>query len=138
MADSNVLLFFFFLCLGGVSGAATPPCPPCQNALCPEPPDACRYGAVKDACSCCSVCAKGPGELCSLPASPCASDLSCQLGICLPDFEVLSRFIRAADPQTFDPDRTQRHDHLHDHEPQDPDHARDNDSLHDHTRELGQ
>nr|XP_027226455.1 uncharacterized protein LOC113818475 [Penaeus vannamei]XP_027226464.1 uncharacterized protein LOC113818475 [Penaeus vannamei] len=83
------------------------------------------------------VCAKGPGELCNLPEAPCTSDLSCQLGICLPDVEVLSRLIRAADPQTFDPDRTQRHDHLHDHEPQEPDNAREHDALHDHTREVG-
>ncbi|XP_027226464.2 serine protease HTRA1 isoform X2 [Penaeus vannamei] len=136
MADSRILLFFFFSCLAVVS-VANPPCPPCQNALCPESTDECRYGTVKDACLCCSVCAKGPGELCNLPEAPCTSDLSCQLGICLPDVEVLSRLIRAADPQTFDPDRTQRHDHLHDHEPQEPDNAREHDALHDHTREVG-
>ena len=43
-------------------------CPPCEPNSCPQD-FRCSYGIVnvKDVCSCCPECAKGPGEQCGGP-----------------------------------------------------------------------
>lgn len=34
------------------------------NYECPPPPENCTFGTILDGCDCCTVCAKGEGEIC--------------------------------------------------------------------------
>lgn len=36
----------------------------CDLSRCPPAPDSCYFGVVRDACSCCAVCALGEGDTC--------------------------------------------------------------------------
>ena len=60
-ADVALLIVALFATRGFASF-----CPPCEPNNCPQH-FPCSYGIVKDACSCCLECAKGPGEQCGGP-----------------------------------------------------------------------
>nr|CAD7603775.1 unnamed protein product [Timema genevievae] len=51
-------------------------CPHCEELQCPVIPT-CEHGVVWDPCSCCQLCASGPGETCNQAVDLCAPGLSC-------------------------------------------------------------
>ncbi|XP_064085508.1 venom protein 302-like isoform X2 [Macrobrachium nipponense] len=58
----NVLYSLLLLC-AVVECSLGLTCLPCDQIICLQPVG-CPYGYVKGVCSCCDVCAKGPGEFC--------------------------------------------------------------------------
>ncbi|XP_047486778.1 insulin-like growth factor-binding protein 7 [Penaeus chinensis] len=52
------------------SGGCSYKCPKINFAACP-------YGKAGDACHCCYVCGKGPGELCNPAAYECGTNMHC-------------------------------------------------------------
>ncbi|XP_037091772.1 venom protein 302-like [Pollicipes pollicipes] len=61
--------------------AAPLSCAPCRPEQCKLRSPRCKYGVVRDTCSCCVTCGKGPGQLCGGPwdsAGRCGHHLYCK------------------------------------------------------------
>ncbi|KAM4616476.1 serine protease HTRA1 [Polymixia lowei] len=72
------IAYFILLVSGGhmrLLGKRQTRCPQvCDITSCPGPPQACYYGAVKDKCGCCVMCASGEGDLCGDGSSGVCGD----------------------------------------------------------------
>ena len=78
-----LFLFVVFLCCCEEASSICPwPCNPSEH--CPNggrfDASSCSYGAVLDACLCCTVCAQGPGERCDNRIQ-CGDGLRCLVEI---------------------------------------------------------
>ncbi|XP_037778572.1 single insulin-like growth factor-binding domain protein-2 [Penaeus monodon] len=73
----------FLALLAGVvhlASGASYACPRCPMECPPLDPASCPFGIVSDTCDCCSVCGKGPGEICSDVEWKCGNGLFCLQG----------------------------------------------------------
>ncbi|KAL3256036.1 hypothetical protein MRX96_017242 [Rhipicephalus microplus] len=81
MKAALCLLVVFTIAVIGTLATSQPNCAasPCDPSKCPNTAS-CKCGTYKDACNCCDVCYKCPGEAC-VPVfqDKCAGKTTCQL-----------------------------------------------------------
>ncbi|XP_037278321.2 venom protein 302-like [Rhipicephalus microplus] len=79
----TVPIFTFLVVLAVAECVSATSVPNCQNVNCAEArcqPADCTCGSYKDACGCCDICYKCPGDVCTpLFQERCSGDKICEL-----------------------------------------------------------